>query len=180
MTSVLIFLLCKIVELDFPLRLKYAKQNFDRYEDPIWALNLNSDTFLRCQREVVTFISNQSLYCRNVFLPKLISVYLFLKLSRFDRMNRANKKNALKLKSLVLSLCNKKVNNYKIVDQKCNFFNQYDFLCVYEMDQSFTILNEPTQASATMDYIRSFTKLLSFLIFQNKKQTIFIFYKLKA
>ena len=83
------------------------------------------------------------------FLPKLISVYLFLKLSRFDRMNRANKKNALKLKSLVLSLCNKKVNNYKIVDQKCNFFNQYDFICVYEMDQSFTILNEPTQLQWT-------------------------------
>ena len=83
------------------------------------------------------------------FLPKLISVYLFLKLSRFDRMNRANKKNALKLKSLVLFLCNKKVNYYKIVYQKCNIFNQYDFLCVYEMDQSFTILNESTQLQWT-------------------------------
>ena len=95
--------------------------------------------------------SESILQCRNVFYPraKLISVCLFLKLSRFDRMNRANKKNALKLKSLVLSLCNNKINNSKIVDQKCNFFNQYDFLCVYELDQSFTILNEPTQLQWT-------------------------------
>ena len=63
MTKVLHIILYEIVELEFPLRLKYTKQNFDTYEDPIWALNSNSDTFLRCQREVVTFISNQSLYC---------------------------------------------------------------------------------------------------------------------
>ena len=143
-----------------------------------WALNSNSDTFLRCQREIVTFISNQSLYCRNVFLPKLISVYLFLKLSRFDRMNRANKKNALKLKSLVLFLCNKKVNNYKIVYQKCNFFQSVWFL-MRIWDGSIIHDLERTD-SATMEHTRSFTKLLSFLIFQNKKQTIFIFYKLKA
>ena len=112
------------------------------------------------------------------FLPKLISVYLFLKLSRFDRMNRANKKNALKLKSLVLFLCNKKVNNYKIVYQKCNFFQSVWFL-MRIWDGSIIHDLERTD-SATMEHIRSFTKLLSFLIFQNKKQTIFIFYKLKA
>ena len=40
---------------------KDAEQNFDTYEDPIWAINHNLKTFFESSKPVVLFVSNTSL-----------------------------------------------------------------------------------------------------------------------
>ena len=40
---------------------KYAEQNFDTYEYPIWAINHNLRTFLKSSKPFVLFISDTSL-----------------------------------------------------------------------------------------------------------------------
>ena len=43
---------------------KDAEQNFDTYEDPIWAINHNLRTFLKSSKPFVLFISDTSLRIR--------------------------------------------------------------------------------------------------------------------
>ena len=58
---------------------KNTKQNFGTYEHPIWALNSNSETFLYCQTQNVTFISDQSLYQKEESMLKLKLTTISLK-----------------------------------------------------------------------------------------------------